>query len=248
MNRSRWPLLLILILLLLSALFYYAQILLFHQPRVTFFYMLQDLAFLPIQVLLVTLILNQLLQRRERQEMHNKLNMVIGAFYSEMGEKLLKMITAIDANIEQLRPLLKVQTTWTDRDFATARQHAQQYTFRIDCCLIRELSLLKSFLLEQRPFMLALLENPNLLEHETFTDLLWAVSHLMEELAFRDTLEGLPAADYAHLAGDTQRVYALLIVEWLSYVQHLRDSYPYIFSLVVRMNPFMPDASPIVRV
>lgn len=95
--------------------------------------------------------------------------------------------------------------------------------------------------------MLALLENPNLLEHETFTDLLWAVSHLTEELAFRESLDGLPASDYAHLAGDTHRAYALLIVEWLSYVQHLRDSYPYIFSLVVRMNPFVPDASPIVR-
>jgi len=31
--------------------------------------------------------------------------------------------------------------------------------------------------------LLGLLGNPNLLEHDSFTDLLWAVFHLMEELS-----------------------------------------------------------------
>jgi len=51
-------------------------------------------------------------------------------------------------------------------------------------------------------FMLSLLENPNLLEHDSFTDLLLAIFHLSEELAARDTLVGLPQSDYEHLAGD----------------------------------------------
>ena len=50
--------------------------------------------------------------------------------------------------------------------------------------------------------MLSLLENPNLLEHDSFTDLLLAIFHLSEELAARDTLVGLPQSDYEHLAGD----------------------------------------------
>jgi hypothetical protein len=40
-------------------------------------------------------------------------------------------------------------------------------------------------LLSKRDFLVALMENPNLLEHESFTDLLWAVFHLVEELAVR---------------------------------------------------------------
>ena len=95
-------------------------------------------------------------------------------------------------------------------------------------------------------FMLSLLENPNLLEHESFTDLLLAIFHLSEELVARDTLDGLPQSDYEHLAGDIKRAYTLLIREWLAYMMHLKDNYPYLFSLVIRANPLDADASPVV--
>jgi len=94
--------------------------------------------------------------------------------------------------------------------------------------------------------VLSLLENPNLLEHECFTDLLLAIFHLSEELVARDTLEGLPQSDYEHLAGDIKRAYTLLIREWLAYMMHLKDNYPYLFSLVIRTNPLDADASPVV--
>ena len=41
---------------------------------------------------------------------------------------------------------------------------------------------LHNFLAKKREILLHLLENPNLLEHESFTDLLWAVFHLSDEL------------------------------------------------------------------
>lgn len=246
MKRYRASILLGTALVLISALSYFAQIELFHKSRDTFFYLLQDLAFLPIQVLLVTLILTDLLSRRQKQEMRNKLNMVIGAFFSEMGRDLLQQCMRLDENTAALRPLLQVSTDWTPRDFSTAKARLVSHRFAIDCQR-RELGQLKSTLIAQRAFMLTLLENPNLLEHETFTDLLWAISHLTEELAFRESLQDLPETDYAHLAGDLQRAYRLLLTEWLSYAQHLRNDYPYIFSLVVRMNPYNTEASPVVR-
>jgi hypothetical protein len=109
-----------------------------------------------------------------------------------------------------------------------------------------DLEQLKDFLLRKREFLLALLENPNLLEHESFTELLWAVFHLTEELALRADVKQLPDSDYSHLSGDIKRAYALLMAEWLAYMKHLRDNYPYLFSLSARMNPFDPNASPIV--
>ena len=92
-------------------------------------------------------------------------------------------------------------------------------------------------------FVLRLLENPNLLEHERFTELLWAVSHLAEELAHRPNVGELTDADSKHLAGDIARAYSLLMREWLSYMKHLKEKYPYLFSLALRTNPFDPDAS-----
>jgi hypothetical protein len=85
MKRNRWSLILAITLLGISALAYLAQIAVFHDARNTIFYMLQDIAFVPIQVLLVTMIVNELLTRREKLEMQNKLNMVIGAFFSELA-------------------------------------------------------------------------------------------------------------------------------------------------------------------
>ena len=94
--------------------------------------------------------------------------------------------------------------------------------------------------------MLRLLENPNLMEHERFTDLLWAVLHFEEELEARVNAEGPLPADEAHLGVDARRAYTALLAEWLFYVQHLKADYPYLFSLVVRMHPFQDAPSPIV--
>ncbi len=44
----------------------------------------------------------------------------------------------------------------------------------------------KAFLVTKRDFLLRLLENQNLLEHESFTNVLWAVFHLAEELEVRE--------------------------------------------------------------
>ncbi len=63
-----------------------------------------------------------------------------------------------------------------------------------------DLTDLKRFLTDHRDFFLRLLENPNLLEHERFTDLLWAVFHLMDELSHRDTITE-PAGKRYHSPG-----------------------------------------------
>jgi len=110
-----------------------------------------------------------------------------------------------------------------------------------------DLQALKNFITNERVFMLNLLNNPNLLEHDKFTDLLWAVFHLMEELAFRKEITKLSEKDYNHISGDMKRAYTLLIYEWLEYMRHLKNNYPYLFSLSMRMNPFDSNASPEIK-
>ena len=86
-----------------------------------------------------------------------------------------------------------------------------------------------------------------LLEHEAFTDLLRAVFHLTEELAFRKDVKTIPPSDRKHLAGDIKRGYVLLVHQWLAYMEYLKKHYPYLFSLALRTNPFDQNASPIVK-
>jgi len=58
---------------------------------------LHDIAFLPVEVLIVTMILHELLERRARREKLHKLSMVIAAFFSEVGAELLRRIAVFDA-------------------------------------------------------------------------------------------------------------------------------------------------------
>lgn len=77
-----------------------------------------------------------------------------------------------------------------------------------------------------------------MLEHRSFTDLLWAVFHLTEELIYRKDLTTLSDTDRQHLADDIKRAYILLIAEWVARMRHLQRDYPYLFPLVVRTNKF----------
>jgi hypothetical protein len=229
----------------LSAIAYFIHYLIFRDIHHIFIYMVGDLAFLPLQVLLVVVIIERLLARRERQAKLEKLNMVVGAFFSEIGNRLLQsLINHFDNRLEISRQL-NVTEGWTKKDFQKAVDFAHHLRVEVDCRNV-DLGGLKAFLAQKREFLLTLLENPSLLEHDRFTDLLWAVTHLDEELALRSSLIDLPDKDLEHIAGDIQRLYDHLASEWLDYVQHLKSKYPFLFSLVLRTHPFQKQQSPII--
>ena len=240
-----WQVLLGLALITLSAIFYLIHYAIFRDSHHIFIYLLGDIAFVPVEVLLVTLIIHRLLNEREKRVMLKKMNMVVGVFFSEVGAALLKYLSAFDSQPDRIGARLNVASSWSDQEFSMVKKYVNGYDCRIDIHR-GDLQGLRDFLIRERRFLLALLQNPNLLEHESFTDLLWAVSHLTEELSHRKHLKALPMADYEHLSGDIKRAYIMLITEWVAYMKHLKESYPYLFSLAVRTNPFDPAASPVV--
>jgi len=186
-----------------------------------------------------------LLNVREKRAMLKKLNMVIGAFFSEVGTQLLKSFYDFDTQADSIRQDLIVKKEWSTKDFSRALKYLKNYDYIVDSKR-GDLGDLKKFLIGKRDFLLGLLENPNLLEHESFTELLWAVFHLTEELAFREDTNQLVDTDSEHISGDMKRAYVLLISEWLAYMRHLKTDYPYLFSLAIRTNPFDPHTSPVV--
>ena len=209
------------------------------------FYTVHAIVMMPLEVLFVTIILNALLERRSRQERLHKLNMVVGAFFSETGSDLLRRISALDETPE-VREQCRVDGTWDAARYAAARRFASAHSYRVSVSP-EHLEAMRGFLANRQQFVLALLQHPNLLEHESLTDTLWAVSHIAEELRARASFEDLPASDLRHLAGDIERAYAALTVEWLEYARYLQSAYPYLFSLTVRTSPLDPEASAIVR-
>ena len=230
--------------LVLSGITYYIHYIIFHDVHHIFIYMIGDLAFLPLEVLLVVIIIERILARREKQNKLQKLNMVIGAFFSEVGTYLLGDLLEHFENRSEISSHLNIADNWTKKDFKKAADFAYHLNVELDCREI-DLEQFKSFLAMKREFLLTLLENPNLLEHDRFTDLLWAVTHLDEELEARTSVSNLPERDLEHIAIDIERLYDHLASEWLDYVEHLKNNYPFLFSLILRTHPFQESPSPV---
>jgi hypothetical protein len=246
MKLERWQVLFALALLFSSLLIYLLHYAIFGDIHHILIYLVADIAFLPIEVLLVTLILHRLLSNMEKRSRMEKLNMVIGAFFVEVGTDLLTYLSDADPELDAIRSDLVVTSRWTDEEFARVTKSLETYSYGIDINKV-DLEYLKTNLSREREFFLRLIENPTLMEHESFTDLLLAISHLTEELARRKSLEGLPKSDLAHLTVDIKRAYERLVREWLSYMRYLKVHYPYLFSLAMRTNPFDQTASLVIQ-
>lgn len=186
------------------------------------------------------------LSRRDGENRIKKLNMIVGLFFSEAGTRLLRFFAEADPTLDLVRNSLLIKPDWSPRQFEAASESLKGHPCHVRTESI-DLDVLKSFLGEKSGLLVGLMENPYMLEHETFTDLVVAVLHLKEELESRDTLETLPKSDRDHLAGDMNRVYAQLSRLWLTHMGHLKKEYPFLFSLAVRKNPFDPEASIVIR-
>ena len=226
---------------LVSVVLYGVDYMVFGRAGEIGFGLLGNLAFLPIYVLFVTLMIEKILKQRERESLRQKLNMVVGVFFSEVGTPMLKACRGFVKESPELLGVFKVTPQWKPDDYQRSIDYLQQHEIHVNS-RAGDLEALKSFIVARRTFMLGLLENPTLLEHDEFTDLLWAVFHLLEELESRHSLVGLPDNDLDHLSGDIKRAYGHLLRVWVTYMHHLQRDYPYLFSLAVRLNPLDPAA------
>lgn len=240
--KVNWKIQLGIILIIASLLLYLLGYLIFVDPGAELFYFIEGLAFLPLEVLLVTLIIDNLLTRQEKRLRLEKMSMVIETFFSEVGSELLRMFLRFDRSAIEIRGKLDLTQDWKDEQYFEVKQSLRSHAYDIS---IESGSLedLRRFLVKEREFLLRLLENPNLLEHESFTELLRATFHLIEELISRKDLRALSKADQDHIANDLKRAYALLIAQWIDYMLHLKRDYPYLYSLAVRTNPFNLNSS-----
>lgn len=246
MKQLNWFLKLAAIFLSLSMGFYILHYAIYSDFEFIGKYVIAQMGFLFINVYLVTIILNQLLNNRAKKERLEKLSMVISAFYADCGIELIKMLNTFCLDGAEWKEYMKVGQHWKKADFDAARAATARRDISMDS-QYGSLVELRSLLNGKREHLLRLLENPAILEHEQFSQILWTVFHIAEELFYRgDELDDLPDADYAHLSNDLQRSYKVLILQWLDYMEHLSIRYPYMFSLAVRNNPFDEEARVIV--
>ena len=149
MKKVNWRIAFGLILILLSTLLYLIHYLIFRDAHHIFIYLLGDIAFVFFEVLLVTLVIDQVLHQREKQSFLHKLNMIIGIFFSEAGSDLLRILSDFDNEVERIRKDLTLTDRGDMKGFAAISKQIKSYSYKMDS---RQggMDNLKGFLKEKR--------------------------------------------------------------------------------------------------
>ncbi len=237
----RWEVKISILLLITSLFFYVVNYLTFHDTSFIEKYILAQLGFLPISVLLVSIVLNSLMVRRSKKERKQKLNIVVGSFFGEIGKDLLRYLSKYDPEAQELaKDMLNLENKSTN-ELEALEEKIKDRVFKINMEKIN-LYELRKFLMENKEFVISLLDNPVIIEHETFTDLLWNVLHVSEELKRIINFDTISVEEYEDIKGDLEKLYALLSYEWLKYISYLHEAYPHIFQYEAKTAPFIPHA------
>ncbi|MDO5849109.1 MAG: hypothetical protein Q4P18_06220 [Methanobrevibacter sp.] len=235
-------------LLIVSCLLYGFAFFFLNEPDKVFFYIVIDSAFVPIDILVVVLVIESIIEKKEKEAVLDKLDMILGVFFSEIGNNLLEMISRVNSDNGEIIKKLKNIDKWDDDDFKHAYKYLKtngvSFTPEIPENEVQQfVRTLQHLLKGKRPFLIDLLENPNIIEKVSFSNLLLAMFHLDDELELRRDLDQVGTADFEHIIGDIDRVYCRLTYEWIKYLQFLNNHYPYMSSLTMRVNPFNPETN-----
>ena len=214
-------------------------------------YVWTHLGFIPVDILLVAFLLDEIIEKKEKEAMLEKLDMLMSTFFSEIGNELISQLSGVNkykTNTENLKSI----KNWDEKDFdnklAELKNKSIDFSAEISLEEREEfLDNLRTLLVGKREFIINMINNPNLLEKEEFTGLINAILHLDEELEHRKDLSLVTDTDFAHLNGDMQRVYDKLVHEWVYYLKYLYKHHPYMIALIIRTNPFDEDAEVYVK-
>ncbi len=220
------------IILILSSMVLYAlHYLLFKDAHHIFIFLASDIAFVPIEILLVGLIFDQMIKENEKKHKLEKLNLIIGVFFTEIGKDLFTLLLKMLKEKKKLEKILLVKQNWKKRKFEQIKTDIGKMNFelKLEKKYIFEL---KKILKKKRKFLISLLQNPVILDHDLFTDLLRSVFYLEEELS--DVEKNIEKRKMKIIEQDIKRTIRLLTVSWLNYAEYLVKEQKYIFDSEIK--------------
>jgi len=247
-ERLSWKAKFSILMIILIIIIYGSNYLVLGDAEHIISYIWTHLGFIPVDILIVAFLLDEIIERKEKEAMLEKLDMLMSTFFSEVGNDLINQLSTVNkykASTENLKSI----KNWNDADYENKLNELKNSNVDFSAMDIplenREefLEDLRTLLAGKREFIINLINNPNLLEKEEFTGLINAILHLDEELEHRQKLDLVTNSDFAHLNGDMQRVYEKLVYEWVYYLRYLNKHYPYMIALIIRTNPFDETAS-----
>ena len=210
-SHKKWKIKFSLLMVVLIIIIYGSNYLVLGDAEHIISYIWTHLGFIPVDILIVAFVLDEIIERKEKEAMLEKLDMLMSTFFSEVGNELIAQLSSANkykASTENLKSI----KNWDEKDYDNKLAELKSSSVDFSAQIAPEdreefLENLRDLLSSKREFIINLINNPNLLEKEEFTALINAILHLDEELEHRSDLALVNDADFGHLNGDMHRVY-----------------------------------------
>lgn len=236
-KKYREPIITGIVLLSLSLILFFIQTRVFNDLNKALSLLCSNIAFIPLNVFLTAFVIDTLFERRNKYHKIEKLIMIEGVFFSEFGTELLEKFARHDKNIKVLSDEAHINKNWGPSEFKKFNSVINNHQFDVD---INTISLRKvsNIINDNKDFLISIITNPTLMEHELFSEMAVAIFHIREELQDIYVHTEYDTFNREHIKEDFSILYKLMTQTWIIYMKHLQEEYPTLFKKAMIHNPF----------
>ena len=115
-KRLSWKLKFSILMVLLIIIIYGSNYLVLGDAEHIISYVWTHLGFIPVDILLVAFLLDEIIERKEKEAMLEKLDMLMSTFFSEVGNELINQLSTVN-NYKASTENLKSIKNWEDKAY-----------------------------------------------------------------------------------------------------------------------------------
>ena len=227
-------------LIVFSIILYTIHAIIFRNPINTFSGIMLSLAYVPIGISYQRMVVDKLLDAKEKESAAKKMNLVMSSFYNSIGNDIIGYIAKGDIKLNARQPKLGIFSKTNEASFENIIEFFKDYECELDIDKIK-LDKIYKILEEKDDMMLSLITNEAIDGYSGIIDMLTAMLHVKDELTMKFEDNGFDFSSKeakAHLTKDIARCYTLLMHQWIAYMADMKIIYPTRFKNMLKVYYF----------
>ena len=115
-DERSWKIRFAIIMFVLAVVIFLARYLIFGDGEEIIAYLWKHIGFIPIDILIVAFLLEGIMGKKEHEAILEKIDMLMGTFFSELGNDLIRELSKVNANKINTENLKDIKN-WNDKDY-----------------------------------------------------------------------------------------------------------------------------------
>ena len=115
-SHNKWKIKFSIIMVIAIIVIYGSNILILKDPEHVISYIWTHFGFIPVDILIVAFLLDEIISKKEKETMMEKLDMIMSTFFSEIGNDLIGQLSSVNQHKADTQYLESIKT-WSDKDY-----------------------------------------------------------------------------------------------------------------------------------